>query len=192
MMLGEAQQPDEAIKLLQVGLKGGAGDRETFLSYAQIYERSHRFTEAEAAARKAEALAAQPADNELAWLVLGAIFERQKQYEKAEEEFKKSLAVNPKNGPVLNYYGYMLGDLGQRLDEAADLVKRALKEEPYNGAYLDSMGWIYYRQNKLSEAENTLRQAVDRVLRGHGGGTPWICQIRFCLRRIGRRINRKR
>src|SRR5580700_2033341 len=40
MMLGEAQQPDEAIKLLQVGLKGGAGDRETYLSYAQIYERS--------------------------------------------------------------------------------------------------------------------------------------------------------
>jgi len=44
-----------------------------------------------------------------------------------------------KNASVLNYYGYMLGDLGQRLDEAADLVQRALKEEPYNGAYLDSM-----------------------------------------------------
>src|SRR5882672_1870442 len=104
MMLGEAQQPDEAIKLLQAGLKGGAGDRETYLNYAQIYERSHRFTEAETAARKAESLALQPADNELAWLILGAIFERQKQYDKAEEEFKKVIDVNPKNSMVLNYY----------------------------------------------------------------------------------------
>jgi len=162
MMLGEARQPDEAIKLLQVGLKGGAGDRETFLSYAQIYERSHRFTEAETAARKAESLAVQPADNELAWLILGAIFERQKQYEKAEEEFKKVIDVNPKNAMVLNYYGYMLADRGIRLDEAHDLIQRALDQEPFNGAYLDSLGWAYYKQNKLEQAELTLRKAVER------------------------------
>src|SRR5258708_12099482 len=65
MMLGEARQPDEAIKLLQVGLKGGAGDRETFLSYAQIYDRSHRFTEAETPPRKAESLALHPANTHL-------------------------------------------------------------------------------------------------------------------------------
>ena len=162
MMLGEAQQPDEAIKLLQVGLKGGAGDRETYLNYAQIYERSHRFTEAEAAARKAEALAAQPADNELAWLILGAIFERQKQYDKAEVQFKKVIEVNPKNSMVLNYYGYMLADRGIRLDEAVDLIQRAIDLEPYNGAFLDSLGWAYYKQNKLDQAELTMRKAVER------------------------------
>jgi len=162
MMLGEAQQPDEAIKLLQAGLKGGAGDRETFLSYAQIYERSHRFPEAETAARKAESLAVQPADNELAWLILGAIFERQKQYDKAEEEFKKVMDVNPKNAMVLNYYGYMLADRGIRLDEARDLIQRALDQEPFNGAYLDSLGWTYYKQSKLDQAELTLRKAVER------------------------------
>jgi tetratricopeptide (TPR) repeat protein len=174
MMLGEAQQPDEAIKLLQVGLKGGAGDRETYLNYAQIYERSHRFAEAEAAARKAETLAVQPADNELAWLILGAIFERQKQYDKAEEQFKKVINVNPKNSMVLNYYGYMLADRGIRLDEARDLIQRALDLEPYNGAFLDSLGWAYYKQNKLDQAELTLRKAVEReshdpTIRAHLG-----------------------
>jgi Flp pilus assembly protein TadD len=162
MLLGEAQQPDDAIKLLQANLKGNAGDRETYLSYAQIYERSKRYTEAEEAARKAESLAARPAENELAWLILGAIFERQKQYEKAEEEFKKVIDVNPKNGMVLNYYGYMLADRGVRLDEARDLIQRALEQEPYNGAYLDSLGWAYYKENKLDQAELTLRKAVER------------------------------
>jgi Tfp pilus assembly protein PilF len=72
------------------------------------------------------------------------------------------LAFDPKNGAVLNYYGYMLGDRGIRLDEAEALVQRAIKEEPYNGAYLDSLGWIYYKQNKLADAEATLRRAVQR------------------------------
>jgi Tfp pilus assembly protein PilF len=63
---------------------------------------------------------------------------------------------------VLNNYGYMLGDLGQRLDEAEELVQRALKEEPFNGGYLDSLGWIYYKQNKLDEAETLLRKALER------------------------------
>jgi len=72
------------------------------------------------------------------------------------------LAVNPKNAQVLNYYGYMLGDLGIRLDEAEALVQRALKEEPFNGAYLDSLGWIYFKENKLAASETTLRKAVQR------------------------------
>jgi len=56
----------------------------------------------------------------------------------------------------------MLGDLGIRLDEAEDLVQQALKEEPYNGAYLDSLGWIYFKQNKFAESEVALRKAVER------------------------------
>ena len=98
----------------------------------------------------------------MVWFLLGAIYERQKLYDKAEEQFKKVLAVNPKNAPVLNYYGYMLGDLGIRLDEAQALVERALKEEPYNGGYLDSLGWIYYKENRIADAEAMLRKALAR------------------------------
>ena len=162
MLLGEAQQSDDGIKLLQAGLKGAPADREIYLNYSQIYERSHRFKEAEESARKAEALAKQPADNEMAWLLLGAIYEHQKQYDKAEDEFKKVLDVNPRNAIALNYYGYMLAERGVRLDEARDFVQRALDQEPYNGAYLDSLGWTYYKQNKLDQAELTLRKAIER------------------------------
>jgi tetratricopeptide (TPR) repeat protein len=162
LLLGENEQTDEAAKMLRSQLTKTDADRDTYLNIAQVYERGKRYPEAEQAARAAEVLPGRPRDNEMVWFILGAIYERQKFFDKAEEEFKKSLEVNPKNGSVLNYYGYMLGDLGQRLDEAADLVQRALKEEPYNGAYLDSMGWIYYRQNKLGEAEATLRKALER------------------------------
>ena len=162
LLLGENAQTDEAVKLLRVQLTKSEADRDTYLNIAQVYERGKRYKEAEEAAHAAEVLPGRPRDNEMVWFVLGAIYERQKFFDRAEDQFKKALAVNPKNASVLNYYGYMLGDLGQRLDEAADLVQRALKEEPYNGAYLDSMGWIYYKQNKLTEAEATLHKAVER------------------------------
>jgi Tfp pilus assembly protein PilF len=97
----------------------------------------------------------------MVWFLLGAIYERQKFYDRAEEQFKKVLEVNPRNAAVLNYYGYMLGDLGIRLDEAQSLVQRALKEEPFSGAYLDSLGWIYLKENKLGDAETTLRRALE-------------------------------
>jgi tetratricopeptide (TPR) repeat protein len=162
LLLGEANQTDEAVKLLHAQLNGTPADRDTNLNIAQIYERARRYKEAEQAARAAEAVPGTPRENEMVWFLLGAIYERQKFFDKAEGEFKKALDVNPKSAAVLNYYGYMLGDLGVRLEEAQSLVKRALAEDPYNGAYLDSLGWIYYKQNKLPDAEATLRKALER------------------------------
>jgi Flp pilus assembly protein TadD len=162
LLLGENGQTDEAVKLLRSQLTKSEADRDIYLNIAQVYERGRRYKEAEEAAQTAEAIPGEPHDNEMVWFLLGAIYERQKFYDRAETEFKKTLEVNPRNAPVLNYYGYMLGDLGIRLDEAEALVQRALKEEPHSGAYLDSLGWIYFRENKLAEAEATLRKAVER------------------------------
>jgi len=162
LLLGENGQTDDAVKILRAQLHGDAGDRETYLNIAQVYERGRRYKEAEGTARAAEVLPGQARENEMVWFLLGAIYERQKFFDKAEEQFKKVLAVNPKNAPVLNYYGYMLGDLGIRLDEAEALVQQALKEDPFNGAYLDSLGWIYFKENKFGASESTLRKAVER------------------------------
>ena len=174
LLLGENQQIDEAVKILSADLKGNAADREAYLNLSQVYERGRRYAEAERAARKAESYSSDPHDNEVAWLLLGAVYERQKEFDKAEDEFKKALDINPRNAQVLNYYGYMLADRGIRLDEAHGLIQRAVLLEPHNGAYLDSLGWVYFRQNKLEDAEATLRKAVERephdpTIRSHLG-----------------------
>jgi tetratricopeptide (TPR) repeat protein len=57
----------------------------------------------------------------------------------------------------------MFAEAGVKLDEAAKLVGRALELDPQNGAYLDSLGWVYFRQNRLPEAENLLVQALQRI-----------------------------
>jgi tetratricopeptide (TPR) repeat protein len=162
LLLGESGRTEEALKILRTQLHGTGTDREVYLNIAQVYERGKLYGSAEEALHLAEGLPGTPRDNEMVWFLLGAIYEKQKFYDRAEEQFKKVLKVNSRNAEALNYYGYMLGDLGQRLDEAESLVKRALKDDAYNGAYLDSLGWIYFRQNKLADAEVTLRMAEER------------------------------
>jgi tetratricopeptide (TPR) repeat protein len=162
LLLGEGGKTEDALALLKPQLKSTDADRDVYLNIAQVYERARKYKEAEQAARTAEALPGLPRDNEMTWFLLGAIYERQKLYDRAEVEFKKVLAVDPQNAAALNYYGYMLGDLGIRLDEAETMVKKALAEDAYNGAYLDSLGWVYYKQGKYAEAEATLRKAVAR------------------------------
>lgn len=174
MLYGEKAETATATKLLTGLLRGSDDDQEIYLDLAQVQERGRKYEEAERSAQKAEELSRDPAEKEGVWFMLGAIYERQKKFDKAEEQFRKVLDVNPSNASVLNYYGYMLADRGVRLDEATSLIERAVTQEPNNGAYLDSLGWAYYKQGKLAEAEDYLRKAAarsshDPTILGHLG-----------------------
>jgi tetratricopeptide (TPR) repeat protein len=161
-LYGEKGEPGQGTKLLQGLLKGNDNDQEIYVDIAQVQERGHQYSEAEKSAEKAAQLAQAPTDKETAWFMLGAIYERQKKFDQAEQEFRKVLDANPNNAPVLNYYGYMLADRGVRLDEATSMIQRAMKQEPNNGAYFDSLGWAYYKQDRFSEAQEYLSKAVER------------------------------
>lgn len=162
MLYGEKTDTAEATKLLGGLLEGSDSDEEIYVDIAQVEERGRKYEDAEQSAQKAVQIAHQPSDREAAWFMLGAVYERQKKFEQAEQQFRKVLEVNPDHAAVLNYYGYMLADRGVRLEEATAMIQRALQQEPNNGAYLDSLGWAYYKQNHLAEAEEYLRKAVDR------------------------------
>ncbi len=64
---------------------------------------------------------------------------------------------------ALNYLGYMLADRGTRLDEALGYIRRAVALDPQNGAYLDSLGWAYYKMGNYELAEENLRRASERI-----------------------------
>jgi Flp pilus assembly protein TadD len=162
LLYGENAQTDQAATLLRAQLDGTANDFEIQLDLGQVYEQGKRWPDAEQAIHAAEKVAPGPSEKEMAGFMLGAIFERQKKFDQAEEQFRGVLDANPRNPSALNYYGYMLADRGIRLDEAADLIKRALVEDPNNAAYQDSLGWAYFKQNKLPEAEELLRKAATR------------------------------
>lgn len=92
-----------------------------------------------------------------------SLLERAGRLGDAERALRGVLAKDPQDANALNSLGYLLADHGQRLDEAVDLVQRALKIEPTNPSFLDSLGWAYFRQGKLELADPPLTQAAERL-----------------------------
>jgi len=158
-LLADLGKRDQAIAETKT-LFDGKSDRETWLALAQIYEKAKTWNEMANSLDQAEKLARSKDEKETIIFMRGAMFERMKKYDEAEAEFRKVLQINPENSSAMNYLGYMLADRNVRLQEAHDLIKKALEQEPNNGAYLDSMGWVFFRLNKLPEAEQNLRRAL--------------------------------
>ncbi|MGH9455904.1 MAG: tetratricopeptide repeat protein, partial [Terriglobia bacterium] len=158
-MLGEQGHVDEAVQELQA-LSGGKPGVEDELAIAQVYLQAKRFNDAEEAGQKALRQAARPDEQENAYFMMGSIYEREKKFDQAEETFKKVLAMDPTNGPAANYLGYMLADRGVRLEESVKYVQQALQTEPNNGAYLDSLGWAYFKMRRFDLAEGPLERAA--------------------------------
>ncbi len=138
-------------------------DRETYISLAQIYEKTKRYHEMAQAIDEADKLSQGKDEKETILFMRGAMLEKQKKFEAAEAEFRKVIDINPENASALNYLGYMFADRGVRLQEALDLIQKALEREPGNPAYLDSLGWVYYRMNRLPEAETQLKASLDKM-----------------------------
>jgi tetratricopeptide (TPR) repeat protein len=137
-------------------------DRGVWLKLAQFYTQLHRWKDADDALAKADPLSTKKSDRTYLLFLKGALAERQKHYEPAEQFFHQALDIDPSNTMTLNYLGYMLADKGMRLPEALKLIRKAVELDPMNGAYLDSLGWVYFKMGEYELAEENLRQAVDR------------------------------
>jgi tetratricopeptide (TPR) repeat protein len=130
---------------------------------AQAYEKGKRWAEMSKTLDDTEKLAVSDEEKASVCFMRGAMLERQKQYEASEKQFRKVLDLDPKHADAMNYLGYMLADRNVRLDEAAQLIRKALDLQPDNGAFLDSMGWVYFRQGKYTEAQGLLERALEHM-----------------------------
>ena len=79
----------------------------------------------------------------------------------AEKDFRIALKIHPNQPSLLNYFGYSLVEKGIHLDEALQLIKRAVEKQPDDGYITDSLGWALYRLGKYSEAVIHMERAVE-------------------------------
>ena len=162
--LAEIGRTEEALALLRPRLKGDASDFEEYLFMSSMLMSAGKGTEAVEAARKALALASatDPAQTTNALIMLSSAQERAGDTRGAEETLRQVLAKDANNPTALNNLGYFLAEHDRKLEEARDMIERAVRAEPQNSSFLDSLGWVYYKLGKLKEAERYLSDAARR------------------------------
>src|ERR1043166_2184097 len=97
----------------------------------------------------------------LFYFQLGAAFERCQKYEEAETNFRRCLSMQPDFSEGLNYLGYMWAERGVNLTEATQMIEKAVKLEPKNAAYLDSLGWVRYKSGHPQQALEPLLKSIE-------------------------------
>ncbi|HXJ39575.1 MAG TPA: tetratricopeptide repeat protein, partial [Bryobacteraceae bacterium] len=140
-VLANTGQYDAAITELRA-MPNAAKDRDTQIQIAQIQEKAKRFADERKSLDAAEALSTSGQEKQAITFMRGAMFEREKDFDAAEQQFRTVLSGDPSNAGAMNYLGYMLADRNVKLDEAHKLIQKALELDPGNGAYLDSLGWV--------------------------------------------------
>lgn len=104
--------------------------------------------------------------------------ERQDLWDGAEADFRRALELQPDQPQVLNYLGYSLVEKQIKLDEALDMIERAVAARPDSGYIVDSLGWVLYRLGRYDEAVAHMERAVelmpvDAVVNDHLGDVYW-------------------
>jgi tetratricopeptide (TPR) repeat protein len=161
--LADEGKAEESVSLAKSVIKGTPEDRDALVSLSQIYARLKRWQEAEEVLYDLIKQTTRSDEQVYVRFVLGATYEREKKYDLAEQAFRQVLQQDPGSAGTLNYLGYMMADHNMHLEEALSLIKRAVELEPQNGAYLDSLGWAYFKLGKYEEAEANLRKAADKT-----------------------------
>jgi tetratricopeptide (TPR) repeat protein len=85
----------------------------------------------------------------------------QKQNKNAIDLYEKSLEIDSNNATAMNSMGFILADTGMDIMRALRLCRKAVDTRPYSAAYLDSLGWAYYKSGEVVEARTWLRRALE-------------------------------
>jgi predicted Zn-dependent protease len=153
-LLAKLGREGEAVQLLTAAAEGDAP--ESVLEIAEGLHRADRFQETVAPLQR---YVRDSPDSAPGRFLLGAAQERAGDRPAAEETFQGLLSLRPDYHPALNYLGYMWIESEINLDRAVDMVRQAVDLDPDNGAYIDSLGWGYYKLGRYDEAREALERA---------------------------------
>ena len=167
----KAGKAAEATDILETAVAKDSGDREYVIGLADLYADQKRTADA---VRMLERARTSFGDDQAITMRIANVYEAAGQLDAAEKELRKLMADDPLNADALNSLGYMFADRGVRLPEAVELAERAVKIEPDNPAYLDTLGWALFKQGRTDEAATPLGRAAttltgNSVIQDHHG-----------------------
>ncbi|MFN3532252.1 MAG: tetratricopeptide repeat protein [Candidatus Brocadia sp.] len=162
-----SKQSEEIKKITEILKKNidavSKNPKEYFL-LSQIYRNQRKIDEAIAVVENMKLI---PLDKETTrdiHFLLANLYYEEQRFDRVEEELQMTLKLDPDFHEANNFLGYLLVENNRNLDEAIQLINKALKAQPRNGAYLDSLGWAYYKKAQVEERDDYLIMALQKLL----------------------------
>jgi Flp pilus assembly protein TadD len=149
---------EEATRVEQIILTAARTDPGVLSSLVDHYRDDGRREEAEALLRRARD--ANPSNISIL-SQLAHFLGLEKRPQDAEAVWREALKLQPDVPFLQNALAYALAEGGTKAAEALELIDKALKREPKQGAYLDTRGWALFKLKRLPEAEAALRKALE-------------------------------
>ena len=183
--LADLDRSDEAIEKLKAAVAANPNDMRAYVALGSVYGSKKNYkASAELYDRAVEHIKGPDKTEWNIFYQRGIAYERLKQWDKAEPDFKKALDLYPNQPQVLNYLGYSWVDRNIHLEEGLKLIQTAVDLRPSDGYIVDSLGWAYYRLGRYDDAVKQLERAVslkpgDSILNDHLGDAYW---------RVGRKL----
>jgi predicted Zn-dependent protease len=164
-------KPAEANKLLEDSVARQPGNREYLVGLADLYADQKRTDDA---IRTLEQARKAFGDDEALAMRMANVYEAGGRFADAEKELRHLMSEDPLNADAMNSLSYMLAEKGLRLPEAVELAQRALKVEPGNPAFLDTLGWALFKNGRFEDATDPLSKAAavltgNSVIQDHHG-----------------------
>ncbi len=178
-VLSRSGKTDAAIEVLQNLSTKKPNLPSVHVALADIQRQQENYAAAVASYDSAIALTdAASSGNWFLHYARGISHERLKNWDQAEADFRRALELNPDQPQVLNYLGYSLVERREKLDEALDMIERAVAARPDSGYIVDSLGWVLFRLGRYNEAVDHMERAValmpvDPVVNDHLGDVYW-------------------
>ncbi len=177
--LHEKEDKETAFKLLEEIADADPKKTDALIELGNLLRRDEQYQRAEHAySRAIERLDEARTEHWTLFYSRGISFERTERWPEAEADFLHALELQPEQPFVLNYLGYSWVDQGLNLDQAKDMLHRAVDARPDDGFIVDSLGWVYYRLKEYDKAVDSLERAVvlqpgDPVINDHLGDAYW-------------------
>lgn len=177
--LARLEKKEAAIKELRGLIEEDPTDLAGYSTLGSLFNREKRYREAADTYDEAvEKIGETKTHHWNLYFRRGISYERLKEWEKAEPNFKKSLELSANQPEVLNYLGYSWIDQGINLDEGMEMIRKAVELRPRSGFIVDSLGWAHYRLGNYEEAVKELERAVqlmpdDPTINDHLGDAYW-------------------
>jgi tetratricopeptide (TPR) repeat protein len=186
--LQRLEKPSEAEQRLRAVVAKEPKNYDVLVTLGNLLRNAENYKDADAFYTQALALVTKPARQH--WSVFyyrGIVRERLKTWPAAEADLRKALELSPEEASVLNYLGYSLIDMNEKLDEAIGMVKKAVEAKPNDGYIVDSLGWAHFQLRDFEEAVVQLERATDLragdpIIAEHLGDAYW---------RVGRKLEAK-